>query len=154
MNPKKICKFCGREFEPDNNAQRYCSVICKTKNNQVNGSMSCKKQYERISGNWIKFCARLVSFHKRQQDGLTKKDLLNKLEEQDYKCALSGIPLTCILGEGKTKTNASVDRIEAGGPYTKDNIQMVCSVLNKFRVDTSTEEFIWWCRKVTEYQQG
>jgi len=151
---KKICKFCGEVFITDLLAKKYCSITCKTKNNQVNGSMSKKNQYSRISGNWSRYCARLVSFHKRQQDGLTKQDLLDKLEEQEYKCALSGITLTCLLGDGQIKTNASVDRIEAGGPYIKENIQLVCSALNKFRSNTSLDEFIWWCGKVTDYHKG
>lgn len=149
----KVCKFCNKNFEPTVNSQRYCNKLCKTKNNQINGSMSKKKQYERISGNWLKYCARLASFHNRKLDGLTKYDLLEILEKQNYKCALSGISLTCLLGNGNIKTNASVDRIDAGGPYIKENIQMVCVILNKFRVNTSVEEFLWWCKTVTNYQE-
>lgn len=49
------------------------------------------------------------------------------------------------------RTNASIDRLEAGGPYIKDNIQLVCSVLNKFRINTPVAEFVWWCKKVAEH---
>jgi len=49
--------------------------------------------------------------------------------------------------------NASLDRIEAGGPYIKENIQLVCTALNSWRADTELEEFKWWCRKVTECQE-
>ena len=56
--------------------------------------------------------------------------------------------------EGVTfKTNASIDRIIAGGEYTKDNIQLVCAALNSWRADTDLQEFIWFCKKVTEYQE-
>lgn len=149
----KECKFCKENFIPKRNSQRYCSSICKTKNNQTSGSMSKKKQYERISGNWSKYLGRLISFHKRQQDGLTKQDLLDIYENQKGLCALSGIQLTCLLGEGKIKTNASVDRINAGGPYIKENIQLVCGALNKFRDSTNAEEFIWWCKQVANYNK-
>lgn len=115
--------------------------------------MTCKRQYLRISGNWVKFFARLISFHQRQRDGLTKEDLLAILEKQHGRCALSGIELTCLLGEGKLKTNASVDRIDAGGPYVKENIQLVCSALNKFREATGNQEFIWWCKQVAAYHK-
>jgi hypothetical protein len=77
---------------------------------------------------------------------------LRKLQEQDFKCALSGVQLTCDLSKGVvSQTNASVDRIVAGGPYTEDNIQMVCRALNQWRADTSVVDFVAWCRKVVEY---
>ena len=74
------------------------------------------------------------------------------LEDQNGLCALSGIELTCKLEKGtKFLTNASIDRIEAGGPYIKENIQLVCTVLNKWRGDTDLQEYIWWYKKVAEY---
>lgn len=30
---------------------------------------------------------------------------------------------------------------------------MICVILNKFRVNTSIEEFLWWCKTVTNYQE-
>lgn len=84
----------------------------------------------------------------------TPRDVLFRvLARQDYRCALSGVPLTCILEKGRfVPTNASVDRIVAGGPYTEDNVQLVCAVLNLWRGDTPVEEFIRWCKTVTNYQ--
>ena len=77
------------------------------------------------------------------------------MDVQNNRCALSGIELTCKLEKGVVyKTNASIDRIDAGGPYIKENIQLVCRALNGFRVDTDLKEFIWWCGKVTEWNHG
>jgi len=88
----------------------------------------------------------------RKRDKLTKELILKKLEEQNYKCALSGVQLTCKLERGvKCPTNASVDRVEAGGPYTEDNIQVVCRALNSWRADLSVEEFVDWCRLVVQH---
>ena len=79
--------------------------------------------------------------------------LTREPKEQNGKCALSGEELTCLLTKGSIcKTNASIDRIVAGGPYTKDNIQLVCRALNSWRGDTDLMEFIEWCRKVVQYQ--
>lgn len=70
------------------------------------------------------------------------------------KCTLSGVELTCTLIKGiKVKTNASIDRIIAGGSYSIDNIQLVCSALNSWRADTELPEFIDWCKKVAQYSQ-
>ena len=65
-------------------------------------------------------------------------------------CAITGVPLTNIHGSGIVNTNASLDRIQAGGPYEKDNIRIVCSIINKMRLDNSDAEFMWWCRKVLD----
>lgn len=115
--------------------------------------MSCKKQYERISGDWTKYFNRL-NRRTSKRPTLTTKDLLEVLDKQKGFCALSGVPLTCKLEQGKKfKTNASIDRIIAGGEYVKDNIQLVCSALNSWRGDTELEEFIWFCKQVTEFQE-
>lgn len=76
------------------------------------------------------------------------------LGNQGYRCALSGVPMTCILKRGtKCKTNASIDRIDAGADYSLDNIQLVCSALNSWRSDTELPEFIWFCKRVAEYNK-
>jgi hypothetical protein len=74
------------------------------------------------------------------------------LATQGGKCALSGVELTCTLQRGVvSKTNVSIDRIDPKGAYTLDNVQLVCAVLNKFRIDTPLDEFIDWCRKVADH---
>ena len=117
----------------------------------MNGEVTTKTQYAAISGNWSRYFSRLM---RKWREGLTTQDCLDVLEKQQGLCALSGIPLTCLLEQGKRfKTNASIDRIEAGGPYSVDNVQLVCSALNGFRTDTTLDEFIWFCTKVADYQK-
>jgi hypothetical protein len=78
--------------------------------------------------------------------------MIKLLAAQDGKCALSGVELTCILQKGViTKTNASIDRIDPKGVYTQDNVQLVCAILNKFRIDTPIDEFVDWCKKVANH---
>ena len=117
----------------------------------MNDDVTTKRQYESISGNWSRYFDRLLG--KGRRGALSRQDLLNKLESQKGLCALSGLPLTCQLEQGKRfKSNASIDRLEAGGSYAPENIQLVCAALNGFRQDTDLDEFIWYCQKVTEYQ--
>lgn len=97
--------------------------------------------------------ARLMYYGDRKRDQLSKEIILAQLEKQNYKCALSGVELTCTLERGVvTLTNASIDRIQAGGPYTADNIQMVCKALNSWRADTAVPDFVKWCRAVVNFQ--
>jgi len=65
---------------------------------------------------------------------------------------LTGVELTCNLNKGMIcETNASIDRILAGGNYEKNNVQLVCAAVNRLRTNMSVEEFIEWCRKVVTY---
>ena len=49
------------------------------------------------------------------------------------------------------RTNASIDRIDPKGDYSVENVHLVCAALNKFRIDTSLQEFVDWCTKVANY---
>lgn len=148
---EKECIVCQKLFNPKSGIHKFCSPQCKGKWQYITGKGNTENQYKEISGNWQRYFQRLCNQHHRKE--LNYKILLSVLEEQNGLCALSGTPLTCILEKGViTKTNASIDRIIAGGPYTKDNIQLVCRALNSWRGDTDLMEFIDWCRKVTQFQ--
>jgi len=148
----KPCPVCGSEFTPKSGSHKFCSPQCKGKWKYITGSGSTKEQYKRISGNWHKYFQRLCIKDKRED--LSTEILLEVLKEQDGKCALSGETLTCQLEKGTVhKTNASIDRLVAGGPYTKDNIQLVCRALNSWRGDTDLLDFIDWCKKVAKYHE-
>lgn len=146
---EKECPVCGIMFTPRSGNPKFCSSKCKGKWPYITGSGSTKNQYDKISGNWARYISRLLYYGGRKRDKLSREIILAQLEKQNYKCALSGVDLTCRLEVGvKFPTNASIDRIEAGGPYTADNIQIVCRALNSWRADLPVEDFIEWCRLV------
>jgi len=152
---EKNCVVCGEEFKPYSGVHKFCSEECKGKWKYIIGTHSTEEQYKKINGNWGRYFARLLYVAGRKRDLLTTQILLEKLEEQDYKCAITGVDLTCILERGKVrKTNASIDRIEAGGSYAKENIQLVCRAVNSWRGDTSMTEFVEWCRKVVKHSDA
>ena len=153
LRPKRQCKICTTAFVPNSGVHKYCSAGCKEKANQTYGSMTVEAQYKRISGDWTRYFNRL-NRRTGKRPILTTQHMLDQLEKQKGLCAISGIPLTCLLEQGKKfKTNASIDRIIAGSEYTPDNIQLVCSALNSWRADTDLEEFIWFCKQVTLFQE-
>lgn len=146
----KSCLVCDKEFKPFSGVHKFCSEECKGKWQYISGRLSTENQYKYISGNWQKYFSRLLA--KKNREELSAEDCLSLLSEQEGLCALSGVRLTCQLEKGKKfKTNASLDRVEAGGPYIKDNVQLVCVALNYWRSDTDLEEFKWWCKKVAEF---
>jgi hypothetical protein len=143
----KVCPTCNTTFVATNNFHKYCSPSCRIPTN----SDSTEWQYKRVSGNWRRYFNRLCA-RSFKREGLTVDMMVNLLEAQNGRCALSGVTLTCTLQKGViNRTNASIDRIDPKGAYTLDNVQLVCAVLNNFRVDTPLNEFIDWCRKVAEY---
>ena len=149
----KVCPVCGNDFVARSGVHKFCTETCKGKAKYLNGAVTTKRQYEQISGNWSRYFDRLLG--KGRRGVLSRQDLLDKLEEQDGLCALSGIPLTNTLTQGtRYQNNASIDRIEAGGTYAPYNIQLVCSALNGFRRDCTVTEFIKYCEAVTKHQQS
>jgi hypothetical protein len=85
---------------------------------------------------------------------VTAKELVELLEKQDGRCALTGRLMTFTRGTGSVDTNCSLDRILAGGPYTIDNIQLVCSAVNGFRRNLPMDVFIDWCNAVSTKAKG
>lgn len=76
-------------------------------------------------------------------------DSIKKMWElQDGKCALSGIKMTHVMGEGRTPTNISIDQIEASKGYTINNIQLVCMAVNQMKSDLTNEELLLFCNGV------
>lgn len=148
----KECVVCSTVFIPKSGVHKFCSEPCKGKWKYITGSASTANQYKEISGNWHRYLARLRYSAGRKRSYLDVEVLLRVLEKQNYRCALSGLPLTCQLEVGvKFPHNASVDRIVAGGPYTEENIQLVCRSLNSWRGDTELNEFIRMCKAVAEF---
>lgn len=148
----RLCKVCEGEFKPSSGAHRFCSEQCKGKWQYLSGRVTTDSQYKEISGNWDRYLSRLLYAAGRKRDKLTREELLETLVRQDYKCAISGLPLTCQLERGiRFWSNASVDRIKAGGAYTKNNIQLVCKAVNSWRSDMPLDDFIDVCRAVANH---
>lgn len=153
FTPKK-CALCSEKFTPKSGAHRFCGAKCKGAYKYTTGKVTTWTQYALISGNWKRYVARLMYFGGRKRDKLNREIILRLLEQQDYKCALTGIPLTCKLELGVAcPTNASIDRIFAGGTYTENNIRIVCRAVNSWRSNIPTSEFVWWCQQVVNHNK-
>lgn len=149
---EKQCSFCETLFMPTSPSQKYCAAECRKGSSRQRGKNTTEGQYTKINGNWSRYMSRLLYFGGRKRDRLTRDTLLAQLEKQNYICALTGIPLTGTLELGvRCPTNASVDRINAGGPYSADNIQLVCAAVNRWRSDLPVGDFINWCRLVVAH---
>lgn len=68
---------------------------------------------------------------------------------QEGKCALSGVEMTWVGGQGKAlPTSISIDRIRSSEPYTPGNVRLVCHAVNSFKLDMTDEEMIDLARRI------
>ena len=72
--------------------------------------------------------------------------LADLLIEQDFQCALSGIPLDAM----ELSNNASLDRIDSKLGYVEGNLQWVTSEVNMMKQAYSQEVFIEICTAVAD----
>lgn len=133
--------MCDKKFDEGKASKIYCSKDC-------NDSLEPKRLSDPK-----RFFQSLLN-PTRVADGLTANDLLDVLSTQEGLCALTGRKMTFIRGSGQVDTNVSIDRIEAGGAYKKENIQLVCSAVNSFRRNLPLNVFIEWCSEVAEHNKA
>jgi hypothetical protein len=74
--------------------------------------------------------------------------LVRLYESQGGKCAISGVEMTYLAGNGKVNTNISIDRIDSSKGYTRDNVQFVCDMVNRMKSNMSLSELRWWCERI------
>lgn len=83
---------------------------------------------------------------------LTSEDLEKIWEEQEGRCALSGVYLTHHKdGDGAKEFNASIDRIDPNGSYTKNNIQLVAYRVNFLKHTLSEDMLYWWVKNIHDF---
>lgn len=75
--------------------------------------------------------------------------LFNLLEEQNFRCALSGLEICFSTNPAKENT-ASVDRIDSRKHYSKDNIQIVHKKFNRFKNNLDEKELLDMCKLVVK----
>ena len=72
------------------------------------------------------------------------------LEDSEKICALSGIPVIFEGEEGDIETRASLDRIDSSKGYIRDNVQIVCRFINRWKSNSTDERFLQLLELVRE----
>lgn len=162
------CAHCGASLEGLRKDAKYCSKKCKNKAQTKlkalilpDGTKFSRWQRE-VNNNWGSYFSRILRgkrYRAKNCSGvdvtITVEDLMSILYRQDFRCALSGVPLSCrSAGNAVYHTNASLDRIVPGGAYSPENVQLVCTAINTFRSNMNLEEFVGWCIAVAEFQRN
>lgn len=129
------CARCGGAFQGRGARVKYCGKRCQG----AAATMLFAKRKETMEGHISKLR------HRPGRLALTQEFLVGLYIYQDGKCALSGVPMTWVVGKGHTATNISIDRIVPKGKYEPGNVRLVCHVVNLMRRDMADEDFLDWC---------
>jgi hypothetical protein len=93
-------------------------------------------------------------------EDLTTEFLNNLYEQQNGKCAISGLPLTWMFDEGHSNggdrrgTNLSIDRLDPTGHYSTKNVRLVCDRANKIKSNLQEVDLYFWCDQIASNYKG
>ena len=77
---------------------------------------------------------------------ITPEDVYDLWDKQQGLCAYSKLPLNNIANHLQL---ASLDRIDSSIGYTRSNIQLVCTAVNKMKQNFTEEQFLNFCELIT-----
>lgn len=150
--PETNCPGCGVSFSPVTSKQMYCCKACGDRVRRKDPARIAqyrKNQIKYSSSSARHFITRLLNKKSRNRH-LDIDYVMGIYDAQEGLCALSGIKMTHITGEGRVPTNISIDRIDSNLGYVEGNIQLVCCAVNVAKSNWTEEEFIDVCRKIVD----
>jgi len=77
-------------------------------------------------------------FHDKEE---LRRYICDLIKAQEYHCALSGLELNLDELSGDPEMRASLDRIDSDGHYERDNLQVVCRFINRWKGADKNSEF-------------
>jgi len=88
-----------------------------------------------------------TSRQRAKQHGLEHSLTVDDFEIPTH-CPLLGCELTYIRGQGRTNTNASLDRIDSTKGYVKGNVQVISDLANRMKQNATEAELIAFAKGV------
>jgi hypothetical protein len=151
---KRTCKTCKKVLDISNFSKNinskgsYHRTICKDCLQTSRKNITSRSPYSFLSQSFAKLK------HGRAKDGIKWEidinDVYKLWDEQQGKCAISGLNMTYHLSEGNKHFNASIDRIDNLKPYIRSNIQLVCVRVNYLKHTLDEGELYWWCKTIVD----
>lgn len=144
---KNIRNFPYRKQYADNKEKR-----CKECNRKNHVERRSNASQDQIILNLLTSCrgsARRRLSKNRIEAGvfdLKPDDIKELIAKQNNKCVYTGYDLEW---SHNNNYKASIDRIDSSKGYTRDNIQLVCFIVNQAKSDLSDDVFIDMCQKIS-----
>lgn len=89
---------------------------------------------------------------------VTIQELQCLLENQNFKCAISGVTITSDPDKGVkeclSENTASLDRIDSSKGYISGNVQWVHKTINQMKMALKEDEFFDFCAKATAHKNS
>lgn len=157
---KLKCFICGKWLDPENfdthsqyeyrnHKDKRCKQCKRKQNLEARANYSDEqKLYKIVQDRWL--AARSRAEKKNIPFTITKDDILELWENQNGKCAISNIPMTFEIDNGRVFTNVSVDQKNPGQGYTKENTQLICQAVNQLKSDWDMDTVLYICKSITE----
>lgn len=164
-NPRKTegTKYCPGEnchcekpveqFNAEKSALDGLQTYCKDCRHEINKKWAStfdgyfKKLFHDIKHNAKKRAKKL-------KIEITLNDIKDLYNKQKGLCVFTGKKMTRLAYQKKgdqhiiNNWNISVNRIDSTKGYTKDNIQLVCAIINRMKTDLSDNQFLLICEKI------
>lgn len=147
LSADKFDQAGGNKYVYRDGLDKRCHK-CKVEQNKiVRANYSDEKRLEKIlQDRWLS--ARTRAQNKNRVFDITKEDLMELWNKQEGKCAISKLPMTYTIDNGRNPYNVSVDQINPSKGYTKDNVQLVCMSVNQLKSDFDMEIVINICKNI------
>lgn len=133
-----------------------CSARCTRKHNNSFLMMSDNPAWKgcgELSSSFFKEIER-NAVRRNIEFSLSIEEAWRVFEEQEGRCALSGVDLSFGSNHRSYDRTASLDRINSESPYTLDNVQWVHKEINIMKGTLSDDYFIGWCKLVAQEQNS
>jgi len=156
--PERVtnCEICKKEIRyRAKNAPKSCSDEC----HKIRRKEYFNKMHETSFEYFIKRTLRNVkkrAIKKGTSFDLDYEYMVKTLDAQDWKCPKTGVKFELSLS-GKKNSNKSpwsisVDQIDSGKGYTKENIQIVSCIYNMAKHTWSHKDIIRFCEATINHE--
>ena len=132
------------------------SLLDNICNKQIINNISLHQKFINSFSRYItKLYLGIKKTTKNIQLSITENDIKDLYTEQEGKCKLSGKQMTHIDYQGIdvneiTKWNISISKIDPTKYYTKDNIQLICNVVNTIKNNMVNDELLLLCDNIAK----
>ena len=148
------CKNCKKPIESTYGIKEFCdNKTCGVAWREKN-IYRYKFTFKYRSKSPREFMKALLNKKSGKRKDLRIEDLLKMYDNQKGLCAISGVAMTHIAGNGRIGSNISLDQIKANGGYLKENVQLTTCDANRFKGEMSMNDLYKLCEDILNKRDG